>query len=207
MYGPPVPVREDAVGQIIVGVDTKVGANEPGADVPIGGEEFRRSVYIEVRRSKPLALLRAFDAARDGNQLRPPHRVDGRSASPDDDEQRVHAHTGEPVRRTLETRRRPDLRQKSHACLRAGLRPARPTRPRLDQSLAFLQLQTDQVEDPSRSRSDASAETCPRRATGQKESPPKYETMQRSTAAEPSLQPLTDFCQALLSSNEFLYVD
>jgi hypothetical protein len=36
---------------------------------------------------------------------------------------------------------------------------------------------------------------------------PRYETMQRSTAAEPSLQPLTDFCQTLLSSNEFLYVD
>ena len=30
--------------------------------MPIGGEEFRRSVYIEVRRSKPLAILRAFDA-------------------------------------------------------------------------------------------------------------------------------------------------
>ena len=27
-----------------------------------GAEEFRRSLYIEVRRSRPLALLRAFDA-------------------------------------------------------------------------------------------------------------------------------------------------
>ena len=50
-------MKEDAVGQIVVGVDNKVGANEPGAEIPIGAEEFRRSVYIEVRRSRPLALL------------------------------------------------------------------------------------------------------------------------------------------------------
>ena len=61
MSGRPVPVREDAVGQIVVGIDTKVGANEPGAEVPIGAEESRRSLYIEVRRSRPLALLRTFD--------------------------------------------------------------------------------------------------------------------------------------------------
>ncbi len=55
MCGQPVPIREDGVGQIIVGVENKVGANDYGPEVPIGGEEYRRSVYIEVRRSKPLA--------------------------------------------------------------------------------------------------------------------------------------------------------
>ena len=48
MEGPAIPVREDAVGQIVLGVDTKVDANQPGADVPIGAAEFRRSLYIEV---------------------------------------------------------------------------------------------------------------------------------------------------------------
>ena len=28
----------------------------------MGGEEFRRSVYVQVRRSKPLAFLNSFDA-------------------------------------------------------------------------------------------------------------------------------------------------
>ena len=62
MFGPPIPVREDAVGQIIVGVETKVDSNQPGQAVPLGGEEYRRSVYIQVLRSKPLAVLNVFDA-------------------------------------------------------------------------------------------------------------------------------------------------
>src|SRR2546427_9917128 len=31
-------------------------------EVPLNGEEFRRSVYVQVRRSRPLAMLHAFDA-------------------------------------------------------------------------------------------------------------------------------------------------
>ncbi|MBX3411409.1 MAG: PSD1 domain-containing protein [Pirellulales bacterium] len=62
MFGPAVPVREDAVGQVVVGVDVKGASNTPGEVVPIGEEAFRRSVYVEVRRSRPLAVLRAFDA-------------------------------------------------------------------------------------------------------------------------------------------------
>jgi hypothetical protein len=51
-------------------------------------------------------------------------------------------------------------------------------------------------------------------ATAPPKSPPKSRVSRRrnralvrSTAAEPALQPLTDFCQALLCSNEFLYSD
>ncbi|MBM3847848.1 MAG: DUF1553 domain-containing protein, partial [Verrucomicrobia bacterium] len=62
MFGPPVPVREDAVGQIVVGIDRKQGDNKMPVDVPMGAEEFRRSIYVEVRRSRPLAFLNAFDA-------------------------------------------------------------------------------------------------------------------------------------------------
>ena len=123
MFGPPVPVREDAVGQIVVGVDTKVGANEPGADVPIGSEAYRRSVYIEVRRSRPLALTAGFRRAGDGDELRSPHRVDRRSAGPDDDEQRVHSLAGEPFRRTFGARRRARSAAASRAGFRVRLRP------------------------------------------------------------------------------------
>jgi hypothetical protein len=62
-YGPPVPVREDEVGQVVVGVDTTDSAGRPtGKAVDLKGEEFRRSIYIQVRRSQPLAVLDAFDA-------------------------------------------------------------------------------------------------------------------------------------------------
>src|SRR5439155_16436701 len=51
------------VGQVIVGVDTRDAAGRPsGKKVPLGADEFRRSLYIQVRRSLPLSLLEAFDA-------------------------------------------------------------------------------------------------------------------------------------------------
>jgi mono/diheme cytochrome c family protein len=62
MYGTPVPVMEDEVGQFVVGIENKNGENRPGPVIPLHGEEFRRSVYVQVRRSRPLALLETFDA-------------------------------------------------------------------------------------------------------------------------------------------------
>jgi hypothetical protein len=62
MFGPSVPVMEDELGQIVVGIPTNDTANRPtGKVIPLNGEEFRRSVYVEVRRSKPLGLLEIFD--------------------------------------------------------------------------------------------------------------------------------------------------
>ena len=118
MSGRPVPVREDAVGQIVVGVDTKVGANEPGAEVPIGAEEFRRSVYIEVRRSRPLALLRTFDLP--VMETNCDRRVASTSAPAgvDADEQRVRPLAGEPVRPAAPARRR----DRSATASRPGVR-------------------------------------------------------------------------------------
>lgn len=61
--GPPVPVALDEVGQVIIGVDTRDGAGRHTKPVqPIGEQEFRRSVYISVRRSMPLGVLEPFDA-------------------------------------------------------------------------------------------------------------------------------------------------
>jgi hypothetical protein len=57
MYGPSIPVKEDTVGQVVVGVDLPEKQTEP----PLGHEAFRRSIYIQVRRSQPLAMLHAFD--------------------------------------------------------------------------------------------------------------------------------------------------
>ena len=67
-------------------------------------------------------------------------------------------------------------------------------------------MQTDQLKSHAPRRCVPKSTRGPP-AAGKKGRRLKYETLQRSTAAEPSLQPLTDFCQALLSSNEFLYVD
>jgi mono/diheme cytochrome c family protein len=60
--GPPVPVSPDDVGQIVVGIDTRDSAGRPsGKVVPLGEDEFRRSIYVQVRRSMPLGMLEPFD--------------------------------------------------------------------------------------------------------------------------------------------------
>ncbi|MDB5388367.1 MAG: Planctomycete cytochrome, partial [Planctomycetaceae bacterium] len=60
-FGSPIPVMEDDVGQIVVGIENKNGENRPGPIIPLHGDEYRRSVYIQVRRSRPLAVLDTFD--------------------------------------------------------------------------------------------------------------------------------------------------
>jgi hypothetical protein len=44
----------------VIGIEN-LNAGRPGATVPLNGEEFRRSVYVQVRRSRPLAVLETFD--------------------------------------------------------------------------------------------------------------------------------------------------
>jgi hypothetical protein len=62
MFGKPVPVMEDEVGQFVIGIENKNGENRPGPILSLYGEEFRRSVYVQVRRSRPLGMLETFDA-------------------------------------------------------------------------------------------------------------------------------------------------
>jgi hypothetical protein len=62
-FGTPVPVMADLVGQWVIGIEN-LNAGRPGPVLPMHGEEFRRSVYVQVRRSRPLAVLETFDAPR-----------------------------------------------------------------------------------------------------------------------------------------------
>ncbi|HEY5315444.1 MAG TPA: PSD1 and planctomycete cytochrome C domain-containing protein, partial [Pirellulales bacterium] len=62
-FGPPVPVMPDNVGQVVIGIDTRDSAGRPsGKEVSLGDEVFRRSIYVQVRRSMPLGMLETFDA-------------------------------------------------------------------------------------------------------------------------------------------------
>jgi hypothetical protein len=63
-FGPPVPVRENDVGMIVVGKGTKDLARGTVKEEALPeGEVFRRSVYVQVRRSMPLGVLETFDGA------------------------------------------------------------------------------------------------------------------------------------------------
>jgi hypothetical protein len=59
-FGPPSSIARDPAGRIVLGVD-KGDINN--FKVESGGEDdFRRSIYVQVRRSKPVTVLEAFDA-------------------------------------------------------------------------------------------------------------------------------------------------
>ncbi len=62
-FGPPVPVMADKVGRFVIGIEN-LNAGRPGDVIPMHGEEFRRSIYVQVRRSRPLSVLDTFDAPR-----------------------------------------------------------------------------------------------------------------------------------------------
>lgn len=62
-YGPPVPVSLDNVGQRVIVSRTQY---DPSGRLlrnvaPVGGEAYRRTIYIQVRRSLPLGVLVPFD--------------------------------------------------------------------------------------------------------------------------------------------------
>ncbi len=59
-FGPPVPVMSDIVGRWVLGIEN-LNAGRPGEVLPMHGEDLRRSVYVQVRRSRPLAVLDTFD--------------------------------------------------------------------------------------------------------------------------------------------------
>jgi hypothetical protein len=61
-FGVPIPVTPDEVGQIVIGIDNRDTAGRPkGKLVDMGEQAFRRSVYVQVRRTMPLGVLEPFD--------------------------------------------------------------------------------------------------------------------------------------------------
>lgn len=178
MFGPPVPVMEDEVGQFVVGIENKNGENRPGAIIPLNGEEFRRSVYVQVRRSRPLAMLDTFDAP----TLDP--NCEARSASTvapqsllfmNNDFVLTHAsHMAERVQREAVT----DLRAQVTLAWRLAY-ASEPSDAEVKEAVGFLTAEAEQF------RAKLEGDKAP-------------SANQRALAC---------FCQALLSSNRFLYVD
>ena len=61
--GAPVPVMFNEEGQAVIGIDTTDTAGRPsGKVIAMNGEDFRRSIYVQVRRTRPLGMLETFDA-------------------------------------------------------------------------------------------------------------------------------------------------
>jgi mono/diheme cytochrome c family protein len=153
-FGPPVPVVEDTAGQ--------VGTPD---DRP------RRSVYLQARRSKPVAFLAAFDAP--GVELNCDRR-NATTTAPQSlmllNSDFVRKQAGHLAARVKAEAK--DGRYAEAAWAIAYLRKLDADELRL--ATAFLKRQADDL---------------------------------RGKAKDPELAALTNLCQQLLASNEFLYVD
>ncbi len=206
MFGPPVPVRPDVHGQIVVGLDKTEGDNKMPVEVPLNGEEFRRSVYVQVRRSRPLAMLHAFDAP--VMEVNCERRQSSTVATQSLMLMNSHFILDQAWRfaQRLQKESADDpTAQVTRAWQLAFGRL--PTAAENADALAFLSRQVDFLKtaaekEPGETKTEKKAETKEEKKTEKKE-----EKNKPAAKPTPELQALTDLCQALLCANEFLYVD
>ena len=185
-FGPPVPVMEDEAGLIIIGKANRDGAQYKLGDESVpAGDESRRSVYIQVRRSKPLGVLGAFDGAtsdpnceaRTSSTATPQALLlmngDFAAAQAAAFAERIRKDAG-PAARDQVTRAWK---------LAYGAAPGEKD---LGGALDFLKTATEAFR---------------------KLSPPPMAGQKAPESPSPEVRALAAFCQALLGSNRFLYVD
>ena len=180
LFGAPIPVTPDETGQIIVGVDTRDTAGRPtGKKVPLNGEEFRRSLYISVRRTMPLAMLETFDAATlaPNCAIRTPSTVAPQSLMLMNNDFTSDQSDALADRVAREAGSVPA----AQARLAWRLTLARePSDPQIHSAVAFLTEHAEQFAS---------------------------QPVDKKNPVTPTQRALSSFCQALLISNGFLYVD
>ena len=182
-YGPAVPVIADKVGRWVLGIEN-LSAGRPGAVLPMHGEDLRRSVYVEVRRTRPLAVLDTFDWPR---------------MSPNCDQRRTSTvapqslmlmnsdfvlEYSEKFARRIESETTDDPVERIDRAWRLAFGRA-PNDSERASAQSFLEEQTATF-----------TETLP--------APKEDQQTPAPTAEQRALETL---CQMLLSSNEFLYID
>jgi len=194
MFGPPVPVRPDVHGQIVVGLDKTTGDNKMPVEESLNGEEFRRGVYVQVRRSRPLAMLHAFDApVMEVNCERRQSSTVATQSLMLMNSQFMLDQAARFAQRLQQEAGDDRAGQVARAWQLAFSRT--PTAPELADALAFL------------SRQEGHLKTAGEKEAVETKDVKKDEKAKPAAKPAPELQALTDLCQALLSANEFLYVD
>ena len=179
LFGPPAPIKEDEVGQIVV------------AD---GAGKHRRSIYLQVRRSMPVSMLRQFDmpVMEINCEKRPYSTVSTQSLVMMNSGFLLDqaAHFAERLRQEVGDDPRRQIRR---AWELAFARPA--TKAEIARARAFLDRQLELIAQQTAKGNDG------------KDEDEKQKKDKDTRLSQPNQQALTDLCQALLGSVEFLYVD
>ena len=196
-FGPPVPVRENENGQVVPGHPNRDTAGYFSALKPLAaGEEFRRTIYLQVRRTQPLSVVEPFD-----NPVTEPNcECRGAStATPQtlvllNDEFTLRAAEAFAGRVAKEAGADPAARASRAWALALGRAPAKAE---LEQAVAFMAEQAALLPPPA---TPAQAKASKGKVAGMPTGP---------VAADlpADVRPLAVLAQALFCSNAFLYLD
>ena len=186
LYGSPVPVAQDQFGQVIPAIEVIDGNGIYQPNRELGGEQFRRSIYIQARRSRPLSMLEVFDLPNmePNCERRTLSTVAPQSLLLMNAEFVTEA--SERFAARLERQAGADPAAQATLAWRLAFGRA-PTESQLQSAVRFLTEQATLIAGAG--SVDAPADVHQKR-----------EIESRHAA-------LASFCQALLGSNEFLYVD
>ncbi|HLW66775.1 MAG TPA: DUF1553 domain-containing protein, partial [Gemmataceae bacterium] len=202
-FGPPIPVMEDDAGLIVIGMANRDGANYKLGDESVpAGEESRRSVYVQVRRSKPLGVLDTFDWA----TIEPNCEVRNSSTSTPQSLMLLNGDFVIAQAEAFASRVRVEVGTDVKAqVLRAWMLAygREPNEKDLAEAVAFLKDTTEAF----RKAPAPATSTGPKGGSASKGGAKKPAEIKATEVPTPEARALATFCQALLSSNRFLYVD
>ena len=193
LYGPPTPVAITPQGQVVVGAQKRDGNGDPTGIGELGASEFRRSLYIQVRRSLPVSVMEPFDTPTltPNCEARPISTVTPQALMLMNDQFVIDR--AQDLAQRLRSER-PGGARAQISLLWEILFAEPPKASELERSLIFLAEQSETLRTTTMRASES--------AGAKKEGKDK-------TTSQPdsSLLALTSLCQALLGSNRFLYLE
>ena len=201
LYGKPVPVMEDDVGQPVLGMANRDGAGYKLGDEGLTAEDHgRRSVYVQLRRSKRLAVLDTFDwaTAEPNCEARISSTVTPQSLL------LMNNDFVQTQSEAFAARLKVDAGSDATARINRAWKIAYGTAPTTSErkaALKFLAEQTAVFE------ATPPPETGPNSKAPTKVKPKTPPTTPPVPQATPEDRALAALCQALLMSNRFLYVE
>ncbi len=186
-FGPPGPIAVDPQGRVVAGKQKRDGNGDAVGVEGANGLEFRRSIYLQVRRSTPVGMLEVFDApvVNPNCEARPATTVPPQSLALMNDTFVLDRARDMAARVAREAGDRAEARVERLWRLLHG---SAPTPAERDRAMAFTSRQAALLAEPGRLPN----------------APAKQGDLHPPTPSEAALASL---CHALLGSNRFLYLD
>jgi len=187
-FGAPVAIARDTAGRVVVGSQKTDGNGDPTGVDPLGDGEFRRSIYVTMRRSRPLTVLDTFDLP-----VMSPN-CDARAVTTVAPQSLMLMNDVFVLAQSQHFAER--LRGEAPGDVRAQITRAwrllystEPTAAEMNECLTYLAEQAESIRARVPAADPAKKDKAP------------------APAADIQLQTLASLCQVLMSANRFLYVE